>query len=400
VNPVPDDARSAPAVPVAPAGGRVRGRAVPSDAARGRAAGTAALRAALAVSRASFDIRVELALEPGERLALLGPNGAGKSTVLGALAGTVVPEEASITLTRRGVERVLDAPGRRPVPVHRRGVTLVEQRPLLFPHLELRANVAFGPRSRGASRREASALAEAWLGRVGLADRAGQRPHRLSGGQQQRVALARAFAAAPDVLLLDEPFAALDAESTPAVRGLLARELDRSGTTALLVTHRLSDAWQLADRCAVLVEGHIVEHATPTELATTPRSRFGAVLAGFAVLDGVAERGGLRVGRAWLPAVPDPARPPAEGAPALGIVAPGEVEVVAAPEQGRPVTDGVVPAVVETVELRGGLVRIGAGGGLAAEVPPHLVEAVAPGGGPRAGRTLLFRPRGLRLVDA
>ncbi|WP_291280042.1 sulfate/molybdate ABC transporter ATP-binding protein [Galactobacter sp.] len=366
------------------------------------------LQARIRVHRDAFDVRVDLELAPGERLAVLGPNGSGKSTVLGALAGTIDMFQGSIVLTRGGVQTMLNGPGRRPLPSHQRGITLVEQRPLLFPHLDLRANVAFGPRSQETSRRDANQVAAQWLERVGLAQRARERPHRLSGGQQQRVALARAFAAEPEVLLLDEPFAALDAESTPAVRGLLATELERSATTSVLVTHHLPDAWQLADRCVVMVRGQVVEEATPEELATMPRSRFGAVLAGFCVVDGVAERGGLRVdgnsraGSAWVPGLPDGARPPVEGAAALGVVSPGDVELVGADTSGARVDGvlpyGVLPGVVETVEVRGGLLRIGAQGGLVAEVPTGALSGLLPEGPPRAGQTLLFRPVGLRLV--
>jgi molybdate transport system ATP-binding protein len=200
-------------------------------------------------------------------------------------------------------------------------------------------------------------------------------------------------------LLLDEPFAALDAESTPAVRGLLDQELQRCGITAVLVTHSLPDAWQLADRCAVMVDGKIVEETTPGELARTPRSRFGAVLADFAVLDGIADRDRLRVGDAWVPGVPDSTSAPTEGAPALGIVAPGDVELLS-PEGCAP-PPGVVAGVVETVEVRAGSLRVGARGGLIAEVAAAAFPSDLRGPGvPRAGQTLWFRPRGLRLVAA
>lgn len=370
-----------------------------------QARNSTALQARIRVHRDSFDVDVELDLAPGERIALLGPNGSGKSTVLGALAGTIKMFDGRIALTRGGNHTMLDAPGQAPLPAHQRGITLVQQQALLFPHLDLRSNVAFGPRSHGTSRQDANQIAAQWLERVGLADRARQRPHRLSGGQQQRVALARAFAAHPEVLLLDEPFAALDAESTPAVRGLLATELERSATTSVLVTHHLPDAWQLADRCVVMDRGRVVEQATPTELATVPRSRFGAVLAGFSVLDGVAERGGLRVGEAWVPGVADHTLPPSEGAATLGVIAPGDVELLgdvelAGVDAPGALPDGSLPGVVETVEVRGGLLRVGAKGGLVAEVPTHSLSRLLPSGPPRAGQTLLFRPVGLRLVGA
>ncbi|MBK0330248.1 amino acid ABC transporter ATP-binding protein [Brachybacterium sp. MASK1Z-5] len=366
----------------------------------------AGLAADLVVRRESFDVCARLEVPPGGRLALLGPNGAGKSTILGALAGAVPLAEGRIAVTGGGEqarERVLDAPGRRSVPTHRRGITLLEQRPLLFPHLDLVANVAFGPRARGMGRRQARALALDWLERVGLADRAAQRPHRLSGGQQQRVALARAFAAGPSVILLDEPFAALDAESTPRVRGLLTRELARTGTTALLVTHQLSDAWDLADRCVVLESGTIRERTAPEQIATTPRSRFGARLAGFGVIEGMCAPGAdgaarpvLRVGDALLPGVPDPDAPPRRGESALGIAAPEDVDLLPLDDhRGRA---GVVGQVIG-VQASAGRVRIEAENGLIAQVSPEAAARATGGGLPVVGSRLRLAPSSLRLVQ-
>ncbi|MCG7308529.1 ABC transporter ATP-binding protein [Brachybacterium sp. ACRRE] len=367
----------------------------------------AGLAADLVVRRESFDVRARLEVPPGGRLALLGPNGAGKSTILGALAGAVPLAEGRIAVTEgsgdQARERVLDAPGRRSVPTHLRGITLLEQRPLLFPHLDLVANVAFGLRARGMGRRQARALALDWLERVGLADRAAQRPHRLSGGQQQRVALARAFAAGPSVILLDEPFAALDAESTPRVRGLLTRELARTGTTALLVTHQLSDAWDLADRCVVLESGTIRERTAPEQIATTPRSRFGARLAGFGVIEGMcapaadgAARPALRVGDTLLPGAPDPDAPPPRGESALGIAAPEDVDLLPLDDhRGRA---GVVGQVIG-VQASAGRVRIEADNGLIAQVSPDAAARATGGGLPVVGSRLRFAPSSLRLVQ-
>jgi molybdate transport system ATP-binding protein len=420
-----------------------RARAVPTGDAAGGPTG-AGLTAELVVRRESFAVRARLEVPPGGRLALLGPNGAGKSTVLGALAGTVPLAEGRIAVSQlrdgQAQERVLDAPGRRSVPTHRRGITLLEQRPLLFPHLDLVGNVAFGPRSRGMGRRQSRALALDWLDRVGLSDRAAQRPHRLSGGQQQRVAIARAFAAHPSVILLDEPFAALDAESTPRVRGLLTRELARTGTTALLVTHQLSDAWDLADECVVLESGTIRERTVPEQLATAPRSRFGARLAGFGVIEGMCEDGagsrvggadvGLRLGGTLLPGVPDPDSPPRRGERALGIAAPEDVDLL--PLDPSPLDDltgdrlgdradvpaddrtdgssatvtGPVPSgsavagYVIGVQASAGRVRVEADNGLIAQVSPDAAARATGAGLPVIGSRLRFCPRALRLVRA
>lgn len=375
----------------------------------------AGLAADLVVRRESFDVRARLEVPPGGRLALLGPNGAGKSTILGALAGAVPLADGRIAVTEGGEqarERVLDAPGRRSVPTHLRGITLLEQRPLLFPHLDLVANVAFGPRARGMARRPARALALDWLDRVGLADRAAQRPHRLSGGQQQRVALARAFASGPSVILLDEPFAALDAESTPRVRGLLTRELARTGTTALLVTHQLSDAWDLADRCVILESGTIRERTVPEQIATSPRSRFGARLAGFGVIEGTCTAGedgaagaALRVGDAVLTGVPDPEALPQHGESALGIAAPEDVDLLPL-DDGAAAGDGdaqrgpsgVVGQVIG-VQASAGRVRVEADNGLVAQVSPDAAARATGSGLPVVGSRLRFAPRALRLVE-
>ncbi|WP_166618099.1 ATP-binding cassette domain-containing protein, partial [Kineococcus vitellinus] len=154
---------------------------------------------------------------PGEVLAVLGPNGAGKSTLLALLAGLLRPTGGRVVLDGRVLSEARGAF----VPPHRRGVGLLAQEPLLFPHLGVAANVAFGPRSAGASRARAHREALRWLEAVGAADLAERRPRQLSGGQAQRVALARALAADPRLLLLDEPLAALDAAAAPQVRQVL-----------------------------------------------------------------------------------------------------------------------------------------------------------------------------------
>src|SRR5699024_6484033 len=143
------------------------------------------------------------------------------------------------------------------VPAERRRIGTLTQDPLLFPHLSAAENIAFGPRAAGVPARTARADAAAWLARVGLPGAGRRRPRQLSGGQQQRVALARALATRPDLLLLDEPLAALDVATAPQIRHLLADEVRRTGVTAVVVTHDLVDALVLADRVAVLAGGRI-----------------------------------------------------------------------------------------------------------------------------------------------
>ena len=156
------------------------------------------------------------------------------------------------------------------VPPHDRGVALLAQEPLLFPHLSALDNVAFGPRSIGEARSKAHALAEHWLGEVDAAQYADRKPAQLSGGQAQRIAVARALAADPRLLLLDEPMAALDVAVAPAVRQMLRQVLaDRS---AVIVTHDVLDALLLADRVLVMEDGHVVEEGPTAELLARPRS--------------------------------------------------------------------------------------------------------------------------------
>jgi molybdate transport system ATP-binding protein len=221
-----------------------------------------------------LDVRFSVAA--GETLAVLGPNGAGKSTLLDVLAGLVRPDSGHVLL--EGMTLVSAGGGERDIftAPHARGVGLLAQEALLFPHLSVRDNVAFGPRSAGRSTLEAREIADRWLDRVdatGLADR---RPRRLSGGQAQRVAVARALATEPRLLLLDEPFGALDAGVAPAMRRLLAEVL--GGRTVVLVTHDPLDALALAERVIVLDGGRIVEEGPTREVLLNPRTEFTRLL--------------------------------------------------------------------------------------------------------------------------
>ncbi|MEY4173801.1 MAG: hypothetical protein RI900_966, partial [Actinomycetota bacterium] len=224
-----------------------------------------------------FAIDVPLSVQPGEVVALLGPNGAGKTTLLRALAGLQPIDHGSVVLDGT----VLDDPvvgGF--VEAAERSIGVVFQDYLLFPHLSVRENVAFGLRARGTAKAEARAVADGWLGRVGLADLADRRPTGLSGGQQQRVALARALAYGPRLLLLDEPLAALDAATRRDVRRELRQHLDAFDGCTVLVTHDPVDAYALADRVVVLEHGGVMQQGTLVEVAAHPRSRYVAELVG------------------------------------------------------------------------------------------------------------------------
>ena len=222
--------------------------------------------------------RLEVALEVGaETVALVGPSGAGKTTLLRAVAGLLTPERGRIAAgetwldTSRGLNR----------PPEARAVGLVFQEYALFPHLSVERNVAYGGRAR------ADELLEAF----GLGPVRTERPQRLSGGERQRVALARALARDPNVLLLDEPLAALDAHTRAHVRGELREHLHRAALPTLLVTHDYADAAALADRIGVLVDGRIVQLGTPADLVAAPASPFVADFTGGNLLPGRARRG-------------------------------------------------------------------------------------------------------------
>ena len=327
----------------------------------------AGLAATAVVRRPGFTLDVALTVAPGDVLAVLGPNGAGKSTLLDVLAGLLRPDAGGVRLG----DRTLTGPGGH-VPPHRRGVGLLAQQPLLFPHLSVLANVAFGPRAQGTSRRAAVSRARELLAAVDASPLADRRPGQLSGGQQQRVALARALAAGPDLLLLDEPLAALDVDTMPAMRALLRRTIRDSGRTAVLVTHAALDALVLADRVVVLVAGRVVEEGPTREVLARPRSPFAARIAGLDLVPGVACPDGLKTGDGFV--ITGHAEGTATGEPAVAVFPPAAVAVFAERPHGSP--RNVVPVRLAAVEPHGDLVRLRAAGGpdwaegLAADVTP------------------------------
>jgi len=209
----------------------------------------------VSVVRSGFTVSLSLDVEPGQTLALLGPNGAGKSTVLQALAG-LVDSTGSITVGDRRIDEL--------EPEHRR-IGYVFQDYLLFPHLTVLENVAFG-----ASR----AIAHEWMDRLGIADLGSRRPPQLSGGQAQRVALARALATSPDLLLLDEPLAALDVSIRDDVRAELASYLRSVEVPTIVVTHSFEDVAALADHVIVIEHGVATQRATVRDLVRDPATPY------------------------------------------------------------------------------------------------------------------------------
>jgi molybdate transport system ATP-binding protein len=335
------------------------------------------LDAHVVVRRPAFALDVRVSAEPGEVLAVLGPNGAGKSTLLDVLAGLLRPDDGYVRL---GDTDITD------VPPHRRGVGLLAQQALLFPHLTALANVAFGPRARGVPRREAEARARELLAAVDAAPLAGRRPAQMSGGQQQRVALARALAPGPGLLLLDEPLAALDVDAAPAMRSLLRRVVRDRKQTALLVTHSALDALVLADRVVVLGEGAVVEEGSTRDVLARPRSAFAARIAGLDLIPGVIVDRSVRTADGLtLAGRLDDVQ---DGEQAVAVFPPSAVAVYADPPTGSP--RNVLPVRLVGLEPIGDLVRLRAaarpGGpmwvdGLAADVTAEAVAdlAVEPG---------------------
>ena len=244
------------------------------------------LSAQVRVQRGPLAVELDVQVADGEVLAVLGPNGAGKSTLLRVLAGLLPPDGGRVEVDG---EQWDDVAAGVHLPPHRRRLGMVFQDHLLFPHLSVTDNVAFGLRTRGAGRREARAAAVGWLERVELADLGGCRPGQLSGGQAQRVALARALAGEPALLLLDEPLSALDARTRLTVRAELRRHLGAFGGSTVLVTHDPIDAMALADRVLVVEDGRVVQAGPPAEVARRPRTDYVARLVGLALLPGTGE---------------------------------------------------------------------------------------------------------------
>jgi molybdate transport system ATP-binding protein len=221
---------------------------------------TAALDAAIHLTRGAFTLDLALAVPSGRTLALLGPNGAGKSTAVAALAG-LIPAEGHVRLGDRELGDL---------PPERRRVGVVFQDYLLFPHLSVLENVAFGPRSSGVAKAAARAAAGEWLERLGIADLSPRHPRDLSGGQAQRVAVARALASEPALLLMDEPLAALDVEVREEVRDELAEHLRDWGGTTVVVTHSMEDVAALASDVVVLERGTAVQRGSVRDVVRAP----------------------------------------------------------------------------------------------------------------------------------
>ncbi len=304
------------------------------------------------VRERGFDLAMHV--DPGEVLAVLGPNGSGKSTALSLIAGLLRPDSGTATLDGRVLFDVGRSNGTNAwVPPHARGVALLAQEPLLFPHLSALDNVAFGPRSDGQARSKSRTVAEHWLGEVDAAQYADRKPAQLSGGQAQRIAVARALAADPRLLLLDEPMAALDVDVAPAVRQMLRRVLhDRS---AVIVTHDVLDALLLAHRVMVVDDGHVVEEGPTAEVLARPRSAFAARIAGLNMVRGTLDGHGVRGSDGVLvEGLAD--QPITQGEPAVAVFRPSAVGVFRQPPGGSP--RNVLDVTITELEPFGEQIRI------------------------------------------
>ena len=215
--------------------------------------------------------RLSLDIQAGEFFALLGPSGCGKSTLLRMLAGFETPDDGQILLD--GVDIAM-------VPPHQRNVNMMFQNYALFPHLDVQNNIAFGLKRAGLPRAEIDLRVREMLALVKLEGMERRRPDQLSGGQKQRVALARALARRPQVLLLDEPLAALDKKLRESTQRELMDLQRRLGTTFVVVTHDQDEAMSMADRIGVMNAGRLDQVATPRQLYEAPCSRWIAEFVG------------------------------------------------------------------------------------------------------------------------
>jgi len=328
------------------------------------------LEAAVGLRKGTLDLDVRLEVRSSGVVVLLGPNAAGKTTLLRALAGLVPLERGRVTLDDVVLE---DAAAAVRVPTEQRPIGVVFQDYLLFPHMTVLENVAFGLRARGTGRTLARARALEMLERVGLSDRASAKPKALSGGQAQRVALARALATDPRLLLLDEPLSAMDAGARAELRRGLSRHLAAFPGTCLVITHDPIEAMTLGDQLVVLEAGRVVQAGTPEELSSRPRSRYVADLLGLNLYRGRADERAIVLtgGRRLIAADPVPA-----SGEVFAVIPPRAVALHRVLPEGSP--RNVWKGVVEDLDVVGNHVRAHVSGELPiiAEVTPGAVASM------------------------
>ncbi|MFV0333935.1 MAG: ABC transporter ATP-binding protein [Tropicimonas sp.] len=290
----------------------------------------------LAVDRASFD------LEAGRFLTILGPSGSGKTTLLRMIAGFQKPSSGQITVGGHAVDAM---------PPHRRSVGMVFQRLALFPHMSAAQNVAFPLKMRRFDPRGIPGRVRDFLDLVKLGDYGERRINELSGGQQQRVAIARALVFEPELLLLDEPLAALDRKLREEMQLEFRRIQHELGVTTINVTHDQREALVVSDDIIVMDGGRIQQHARPTELYRAPENPFVAGFLGVSTFaDGEATERGLRAGGLELSGLHAGAI--ATGAPVRGAIRAEQIRINAAPE-ALAGCDTVLPGRIRDVIFEG-----------------------------------------------
>jgi iron(III) transport system ATP-binding protein len=308
---------------------------------------------------------VNLSVAKGGTTAIVGPSGSGKTTLLRLIAGFEHPATGSISLN--GIKVAGDGVW---LPAHKRHVGYVAQDGALFPHLTVGQNVAFGldPAKLAGGRRAVAGRISELLEMVSLDPAmAKRRPHQLSGGQQQRVALARALAREPELMLLDEPFSALDAGLRVATRRAVAKVLSEAGVTTILVTHDQAEALSFADQVAVMRGGKLAQIGNPFVVYTRPADRATAEFLGDAVILDAWMEGSLAT--CSLGGIPV-RRPPSQG----------RVQLMLRPEQIRIAEDGPIRGVVVDTDYFGPETTVR----LKLAVPPELADGIDhryPGGG-------------------
>lgn len=265
------------------------------------------LDATFVAARGDFDVEVSLRVAPGEVVGILGPNGSGKTGLVLALAGLSPINSGHIYSNGRTLDHVAT---RVHVAAPYRKVGYLPQDALLFPHLSVVDNVAFGLRSQRVSATEARQRATASIDEAGLGALANRGANSLSGGEAQRVALLRALFSDPDILLLDEPTAALDVQARAAVRAELSERVSGFPGPTVLVTHDAVEALTLADRVLVLEKGKVVQQGPIGEVVRRPRNSFVARLAGLTVLSGRADDCRIQLDDGGVLIVSEPASGP------------------------------------------------------------------------------------------
>ena len=259
-----------------------------------------------------------LTIRQGETLVLLGPSGCGKTTLLRLISGLEQPDRGRVWFGDRDVTRV---------PVRHRGVGMVFQSYALFPHMTVSDNVAYGLRSAGKAESEVQRRVLEMLELVDMAGLSDRYPRRLSGGQQQRVAIARALVVSPPVMLLDEPFGALDLKLRRRMQLELREILRRVGATTLHVTHDQEEALTLADRIGVMRDGVLQQIGVPAEVYGKPVNAFVASFLGEANLLPLTEGGAVRIGHGEVPVT-------VEGDGNLACIRPEQIRLAPAGEGG------------------------------------------------------------------